>query len=466
MLFFHSATYSQVSIDSLIRYALFLSAPDKKGRLPGTPQYDICAEYIIEHFQRHRIKPLPEYPDFKQHLTIPLNVFQDACDFHFILPDGSKKHFIQGVHYSFRGFTGSGAGTYEAVFCGFGITNTHYDDYRDVDVKGKAVIIFKDNPPFSEKLEIPPFSVRERALNAYKHGAAAVIFVYPPVASRNRPIASVQCSQGQYIPDLPMLEMDSVLFEMLLKEHQLSVKEVYEYITILEKPLPLSFQTKMHIHVRTFYTANAHTYNIIGYIQGTDKELRKQFILLSAHLDHVGSQCDVIYPGANDNASGVAALMELARVISEKPLQRSVLFVFFTGEEAGLVGSKFFASNLPLQNEQIVAVLNFDCIAVGDSIQIGNGLSAPQLYELCKKNDTERLIVKQTWKGGGADLTPLHEIGIPGLYLVSKYSYPHLHLPTDKVETFNTKLFLAIVDLAYKTIRNIDELHYTREKIF
>ncbi len=102
-------------------------------------------------------------------------------------------------------------------------------------------------------------------------------------------------------------------------------------------------------------------------------------------------------------------------------------------------------------------MLNFDCIAHGDSIQIGNGKSSPELWELARKSDNEKLVVDRTWGGGGADLTPFFNAGIPGLYMVSTNSYTYLHTPEDKPETLNTGLFEAIVRLGFRIIKELAE---------
>jgi Zn-dependent M28 family amino/carboxypeptidase len=110
-------------------------------------------------------------------------------------------------------------------------------------------------------------------------------------------------------------------------------------------------------------------------------------------------------------------------------------------------------------------MFNLDSIGSGDSIQVGNGKSSPELWNFARKIDKENfnLVVEDTWSGGGADLTPFYEKGIPGLYFVSKYSYDHLHLPTDTPETLNTVLFEKIVKLAYLTAREIADGNYHKE---
>jgi len=140
---------------------------------------------------------------------------------------------------------------------------------------------------------------------------------------------------------------------------------------------------------------------------------------------------------------------------------------FFTAEEQGLFGSKFFVENLNIDTNKIIAMFNLDSIGSGDSIQVGNGKSSPALWNLARKIDKENfnLVVEDTWNGGGADLTPFYEIGIPGLYFVSKYSYEHLHLPTDTPETLNQNLFESIVKLAYLAARDVADGNYKREEV-
>jgi len=123
--------------------------------------------------------------------------------------------------------------------------------------------------------------------------------------------------------------------------------------------------------------------------------------------------------------------------------------------------------NLKIKPDKIVAMFNMDCIGHGDSIQIGNGKSAPILWKLADSLDQKNthLMVRNTWNGGGADATAFHEKGIPCLYFVSKYSYDYLHQPTDTPETLNPNLFESIVKLAYLTAIEVVDGSYKQEQI-
>jgi Zn-dependent M28 family amino/carboxypeptidase len=207
--------------------------------------------------------------------------------------------------------------------------------------------------------------------------------------------------------------------------------------------------------------------NVVGMIEGSDNKLKNEYVILGAHLDHVGSQAGLLFPGANDNASGSAAVLELAKAFVKggvKP-KRSVVFVLFAGEEQGLNGSKYFVDNWKKGYNKITAMINLDCVGYGDSIQVGNGKSVPDLWKIAKDLDeiSFNSMISRTWAGGGADATPFFENGIPCLYFVTTNSYDYLHLPGDKEETLNPDLFEKVVKLALLTAVEVANGNYQRE---
>jgi Zn-dependent M28 family amino/carboxypeptidase len=145
--------------------------------------------------------------------------------------------------------------------------------------------------------------------------------------------------------------------------------------------------------------------------------------------------------------------------------KRSIIFALFASEEIGLAGSKYFAEHPPVPIDQITAMINLDCIGYGDSIRLGNGKSAPKLWELAKQIDNENFnyTVESTWAGGGADASPFNEKGIPSIYFVTTNSYDHLHYITDTPETLNKSLFEKISRLAYMTAYEVAQNNYHRE---
>jgi Zn-dependent M28 family amino/carboxypeptidase len=208
----------------------------------------------------------------------------------------------------------------------------------------------------------------------------------------------------------------------------------------------------------------------VGLLPGADPALAGEAVVIGAHLDHVGRQGpDLVFPGANDNASGAAAVLALADALAHAPRRpaRTVVFALFTGEEHGLNGARWHAAHPAAPLARTVAMLNLDCVACGDSLQLGNGRSAPNLWRLARDLDAagERITVERTWAGGGADATPFHEAGVPSLYLATTRGYEQLHLPSDLPATLNGTLYERVVRLALRTATAVAGGGYAREAL-
>jgi Zn-dependent M28 family amino/carboxypeptidase len=267
-----------------------------------------------------------------------------------------------------------------------------------------------------------------------------------------------------------MLHLDLSIIYDFFDGSGYNVKKVQSRIDSLKKPFSFNLKTLAEINVSAKYYPQKNTENVIGMLEGADPVLKNEFVLVSAHLDHVGQQAGLFYfPGANDNASGSACVLQIARAFANekmKPL-RSVIFILFACEEHGSDGSEYLADHLPFDIKNITAQINLDCVGYGDSIQVGNGKSCPVLWKIAKAQDslyTKRL-VSRTWHSGGADMRALFDKGVPGVYFVTTNSYVHLHLTTDTPQTLNLPLFEKVCKLAYLTAFRVANNYYKRENI-
>jgi len=276
--------------------------------------------------------------------------------------------------------------------------------------------------------------------------------------------------EGTQQENFPQLHISLPLADELFINTKTTLKEIQKKIDSTKKPFSLNLNGTLEIEVNAKYKKEQQTMNIAGIIEGSDPELKNEYLIIGAHLDHVGEQADkLLFPGANDNASGSAAVLEIAKVYAKNQIKpkRSVIFVLFASEEQGMIGSEFFADHLPVPAEKIIAMFNLDCIGYGDSIQIGNGKSSPVLWYLARQTDslyTNRM-VELTWGGGGADASAFHNKSIPCLYFVSTNSYEHLHRPSDTYKTLNKKLFEKITQLAFLMSIQVANGYYKREVI-
>jgi len=448
-----------------------LSSVEYDGRLSGSEGYNKAANFAAEKFKQMGLLPAGD-EGFFQYLNVEYNKIDTPAVFNLI--NGNNKFpYILGKDFVLRGFSGAANITLPVVFCGYGISRPDlgYDDYENIDVKDKIVMVFKQSPVW--KLNEEPWSKdspREKSRIAYEHGAKGILFVSRPNDEKPQPlIGSVMHGEGEQIDSFPQLQISPEVANDFLSLAGFSISECQKRIDEREKPFSFLTRKKAEIIVNSRYSKSAKTMNVIGKIEGTDPELKKEYLVLGAHLDHVGSQAGLLYPGANDNASGSAGVLELAKAFQTNGYKskRSIIFVLFASEEQGLFGSNYFVNNLKINPEKVVAMFNFDCIGHGDSIQVGNGKSSPALWEIACKIDKEnlKLIVADTWNGGGADATPFYEKGIPCLYFVSKYSYDYLHQPTDTPETLNPQLLEKVVRLGYLTAREVAKGNYKRESV-
>lgn len=426
---------------SLVRV---LASDSLAGRLPGTEGYNKALNYSMAFLKKHGIKSAGE--NFcPQQFPIDINVIDSA---QFLIETGrDMMQLVAGVDFSVRGYSGSGNVEADVVFCGYGTAS----DYQGVDVKGKIVLVFKSNPPYNK--DLPAFTIRRHADMAWSHGAKAIVFVtLPNQTNPQKPIGSVMHGEGPMHEDMPQVQISVEKADYLLSNSGFTLSQLQSLIDSTKMAHSIAVNKRANVMVQASYSAEGFSHNVVGILEGSDPVLKNEYILIGAHLDHVGTiGHNVIYHGANDNASGSAAVMELARAFSlqRAKMKRSIIFVLFGSEEKGLVGSGFLAQNLPVPKEQIVAAFNMDCIGYGDSLMVGNGKSCPNLWALADSTSIElgNRISPRTWAGGGADLTPLFEQGIPGLYFVTTNSYAHLHLPTDTPETINIALYTDMVKL-------------------
>jgi len=455
-----------ISKMNLMKTDSFLASKNLNGRLSGSKGYYKAADFMAEEFSKLGLKPLGN-KNYFQNFKIEYNEINAPCKFNLIENDKIQKQFKLGKDFVCRGFTGSGHFIAPVAFCGYGFSENGYDDYADIDVKGKIVLMFKQVPEWKIENQNWNTSLRYRENIAFQKGALAILFVSKPNdVNPQKPIGSTLDGEGKYLDNFPMLQIDIDVANELLTTCPYNLKEIQTYIDSLKQPKSFELKINAELDINAKYEKERNTMNIAGMLEGEEDD----YIIVGAHLDHVGGQGDeIFFPGANDNASGSSAVLEIARAFIHNNIKpkRSIIFILFSNEESGLNGATFFTEHPPVPLEKITAMLNLDCIAFGDSIRIGNGKGAPKLWGITRELDS--LFIKQmildTWNGGGADATPFHQKGIPCLYFVTTNSYKHLHLPSDLPETLNQNLFEKIVRLAYITALNISDGEYKREVV-
>ena len=366
----------------------FLADDLLEGRETGTRGYQLAANYVRAQFEQMGLEPAGNNGTYFQSIHFRKLTPQPERDSFVIQrPSGELKLAVE-KNYLMAGDAAREDTSVEGgmVFVGYGVTapERHYDDYAGVDAKGKIVVILQNAPPSFPSSDRAFYSDDYfKARNAAAHGAIGAIGIWAGEESKNtpwekiiefikQPIMFWLDAQGQpndYVPEMRATAFVNQATANLI--FQGSPHTFDEALERLERSQPTSFPLigTASLHEVAKY-AESYSPNIAAILRGSDPELKSEYVVFTAHVDHVGIgepvKGDNIYNGAVDNASGTAALLEIARAFAETKQRpkRSLLFVSVAGEEEGLLGSDYFARHPTEPASQIVANINMDGISL------------------------------------------------------------------------------------------------------
>jgi Zn-dependent M28 family amino/carboxypeptidase len=382
---------NHVNADNIKAHIEFLADDTLQGRDTGSHGYQIAANYVKSYFKQLGLTPLGTN-------TVSENRgFEQSVRFRkSYLVDGSAQATIHGLKGDIelaypRDFLTSASSlqsesaiTAATVFVGYGVISPEfgYNDYENIDVKGKIVVALTGRPddlPSEEGAHIG--SGAEKSRHAAEHGAIGFITVHTPKREKIRSFE--KSAQYADTPRLSWLTKDNVPFgkqaeiiagayiqhdaaKALFEGAARTLDDIYAADTNNSAIKGFALPHKVTLKNRS-RNEEVSSPNIIAAVEGSDPQLKNEYVVFSAHLDHIGISShgddeDTINNGALDNASGVAILLETARLLAEMPIKpkRSVLFVVVTGEEKGLLGSSYFANNPTVPVTQLVANVNLD----------------------------------------------------------------------------------------------------------
>lgn len=357
----------------------FLADDLLEGRRTGTRGYDLAAKYVAAQFEMLGLEPAGTGGGYLQPVPLAqITSDEPACSLAF-LRDGRTTELRFGSDY-FNSLQ-EGAATAPVVFVGFGVTAPElgYDDYAGIDVRGKIVARLYGAPSFFPHDQRAFYSDPwHGSRNALAHGAAGLLTIFTPEIERMFPWELF--TQHARWPAFSWLDpagrphhrgpagaiLSRHAAEQLFEGAPHSLAEVFAQA---EAGRVRSFELPVQVSLRsTNRRERIESPNVVAVLRGSDSRLREEYIVLSAHLDHMGMgdpvDGDSIYNGAYDNASGVAVLLEVANAFARLPVapRRSVVFLAVTGEEQGLNGSGFFAHHPTVPVDRIVANVNLDML--------------------------------------------------------------------------------------------------------
>lgn len=400
------------------------------GRRPGHPGGTKAEEYLAAKLQAYGLKPAGR-SGFMQ--DVPMLVTkEEAASLTLMNHELGKIPLVLGADFTLVTNSGSGSFMAKVVIAGMGYNRPDKgrDDYGDLDCRNRIVVILRDFPD-------SPYSFQEdhsrgRTLAwAKEKGATAVIWY-----DRAFPVQGAAILEQDYDPNIPMFYIGDQVLSLLLDGSGYSLKTYKNELK--KRPVPVDTGYEMWVSARTKKLSGAAPRNVVGIVYGNDPVLKNEVIVVGAHMDHVGENAKgVIYNGADDNASGSGLLSELAHSIATGPaLKRSVMFIHFTGEEDGLLGSTCFVNDPTIPFGNIACMLNFDMVGQGYGVvgtAGGHQLGAPWYEYLDSLTPVEAGNLKFYREDGYAasDNGPFMQSGVPTLSFWSSGDHPFYHRYTD-----------------------------------
>jgi hypothetical protein len=431
-----------------LNHIKFLASEKLRGRGTGTRELDQAADYIAAQFKAAGLQPL--HGSYFQKFPVTTQARLGPANKLVLHMAGEKQSLAFDQSFVPLNFSSEGAVSGEVAFVGYGITapEYRYDDYEGIDVKDKIVVFFRREPqesddksPFAGRVYTRHAQFDSKATNAKLHGAKAAIVLTDVLSSGSGDLEKFAKNAGPANAGIPFLMMKAEAGEKLLEAAQRNLRQIHTEIDQDLKPrsflLPGTIRIELKADVRRVSTT---VRNVVGYLAGESDE----HVIIGAHYDHLGlgeqfsmapSMVGKPHLGADDNASGTAGVIELARWMAGRPKpKRGVLFLAFAGEELGLLGSSYYANHPELPIEKAAAMINMDMIGrvkdgrvfVGGS---GTGASfATMLKEIPPGNLT--FDFSETAGYGSSDHTSFTTKQVPVLFFFSGL-HGDYHKPSD-----------------------------------
>lgn len=434
----------------------YLASDELKGRGNGTPELDKAAKYLAAQFKAIGIKPAFDGSYLQ---PFPLTTNAKLGDNNRFVDTTGKKLALD-KDYTPLNFSSSGKVSGDVVFAGYGITAAeyNYDDYAGIDVKGKIVLLLRYEPQETDEKSVflgknptRHATLADKATNAKMHGAKGVVMIQNRATHPEDKLERFGRTAGPNEAGIPFVMAKAGIGEAWIEASGRKLADVIAAIDRDLKPQSFALASTVDPHLEVDVRREIKTvHNVGAYLPGETDE----YVVIGAHYDHLGlgeqyslapSQIGKPHLGADDNASGAAGVVELARWFAKQPKQkRGILFLSFAGEELGLLGSSYFTEHNPLGGDKAAAMLNMDMIGrlnKEGSVVIGgaaSGSSLKQTLEAVARRHSQLKLDYSEQGGGGSDHTSFITKRVPSLFFFTGL-HGDYHRPSDTWDKINAE---------------------------
>lgn len=501
-----AAALAQTADQRLRADLAFLTSEPLAGRLSLTPQADIAALYIAAEFQKAGLQPA-DGDSYLQRFPLVAYRSDPQARRLAVTRKGQTTELRTGADFT-GAFYREAHISAPVFFAGYGITapEHRYDDYAGIDVRGKVVLMFDHEPQEDDPRSI--FAGTGQTLhwgravkmrNAQRHGAVAVLIGSEPLRkhpgliaasprpaspSTGQPLRASAPSQSLDDPtQIPVFSIADAVLADLLAAADASPADLQRAIDAKLQPRSQALaDTAVRLDTANAEERRGTSLNAVGLLEGSDPALRSETVMITAHYDHLGVQNGRLYPGANDNASGTVAVMELARRFAQpgRRPKRTLLFAVFGSEEELMLGSYYYAQRPLRPLDRTRAVLNLDMIGRDEAhipqsqgaIEIASdtsnhmnligGFYSPDLIETVRRaNRAAGLILETKFDRDYAlntlfrcDHLPFLLAGVPSVWIFGGF-HPGYHEPSDTMDRLNYAKIGKAIELARRAALEI-----------
>ena len=476
-----------ISSDDLRKHLTILASDEYEGRETGESGSRKAAEYIANHFKSLGLPMVGEDNSYFQHVVFTWTRWENVG---LDVNGKSYRHLWDYISYPTRNNAQPLIETDEVIFLGYGVDDPKYSDYKGVDVKGKVIMVYKGEPinrkgksRITGTKEASEWSTdwKKKLKAAKKHGVKTILIIENEIQkmlSENRKFLvgpSLQLG-AEGSADLAYANnyfISTNIAKAIMGDKFKKVVKARNKIQKRGKRRRVTLSARMKL-VQDKYKRQLIGDNVLGYIEGSDPELKDELLILTAHYDHLGKRGDDVYNGADDNGSGTSTMLELAEAFAEakeagKGPRRSVLVMLVTGEEKGLLGSKYYVEKPVFPLENTIADINVDMVGRVDEkyaanpnyvYVIGSNRLSTELHdinELMNQMHTN-LVLDYTYNKDDdpnryyyrSDHYNFAEKGIPAIFYFNG-THADYHRTSDTVEKINFDKMAIIGKLVFHT---------------
>ena len=454
--------------EEVLHHDVVLAADDMEGRGIGTKGIDKAADYIRDQFRADGLASAVADGSYFQPFEMTVGVSVGSGNTMTLKAGPHSLDYVEDKDWRPLQFSASGTVEAPVVFAGWGITapEEKWDDYAGLDAKGKIVLVLRHEPWEKTEKELTRYSeLRVKAINAHVHGAVGLLLVNDVANHEGDPDAAkllkIEPDADASFEGIYAAHVTPDVADDLFAGAGLSVAKAEKLVADKAASRPLEgVAVKLNVSLNR---TRKPVKNVIAVLPGSDPALSKEVVVIGAHYDHLGyggrdaldpDAGHVIHHGADDNGSGTSALLGIARAMGsapEKP-KRTVVFIAFTAEEAGLGGSSWYVNHPLWPLDATVAMLNMDMVGrMHDKKLVAFGAdTSPEFAKLVDDENADKLDISAHGDGyGPSDQTAFYAKNIPVLFFFTG-AHVDYHRATDTSDKIDGEGLASVARLVQR----------------